>query len=196
VQHLSASGASLWSAEGIALSSASVSARSEGILADGAGGVFVSWGQQSLPGFDNPRVHVQRVDASGTPLWAAGGVDLGPSYGLFDYPPVAPLLDDGEGGVLVGNAGFNGLRRLDAGGSVLWSSRFLTSVYSSQEGVRLEPDGTGGALASWRSDHRDAQRVALDGSTPWGNAGVRLPWQPNGWPGFVQSDGAGGMRVI
>src|SRR5262249_691016 len=128
VQHLSAAGAPLWGAEGVALSSAAVSARSVGILPAGPGGVFVSWGPESPPPVASPRVHVPRVDASGSPMWAEGGLDLGPSYSVFDYPPVAPLLGDGGGGVLVGNAGWNGLTRLDADGDVLWSSKFLTSV--------------------------------------------------------------------
>jgi hypothetical protein len=71
-QHLSSSGASLWTANGLAVASAPRGQYGGGIVADGAGGAIAGWTDNRA---GNARyVYAQRIQSNGAVQWATDGV--------------------------------------------------------------------------------------------------------------------------
>src|SRR5262245_54248777 len=69
-QRVSAAGAPLWTAGGVALSTTADNTEEVVMVADGAGGAFLAFdGSVTIP-------RAQRVNASGVPQWGADGVAL------------------------------------------------------------------------------------------------------------------------
>ena len=77
-QRVSASGAPAWAAGGIALSNKTdrVTVMDLRMVSDGAGGGIVTWMLRWPTGENDIDLYAQRVDNSGTPQWAAGGVTV------------------------------------------------------------------------------------------------------------------------
>jgi hypothetical protein len=158
------------------------------IVADGAGGSFVAWEDYRRG------IYVQKLGPEGMPLWMADGVEATVSGGDEAIQP------DGAGGVFVTFRRDVGLgtfdcplassrmyvERLDAAGSILWSTRITTETgYGSELNLLSFPDGTGGVIVLWKSGalqpepwgcsywddyHVLAQRFDADGNRLWGPA--------------------------
>ena len=77
-QMFNLSGASQWASGGIAVTSAAANQLAPNIISDGNGGAIISY-QDSSSGSWN--IKAQRLNGSGTLLWANGGVDIGSSSG-------------------------------------------------------------------------------------------------------------------
>ncbi|MEW6325304.1 MAG: S8 family serine peptidase [Nitrospirota bacterium] len=152
---------------------------------DGAGGAIYVW--TDTRNF-NPDLFVQRVGSSGTPLWAADGVQLTSAPGAEINPAIIP---DGAGGAIVtweeGPDSFEIVernikaQRISASGQLLWGADGL-SVSAAPDGQVLPvivPDGAGGAIIAWE-DYRNgssdlyAQRVSGAGVPLWAVDGVPL----------------------
>ncbi len=73
-QKLDASGTRLWGSSGISLCTADGDQYSPSIIADGAGGVFVTWVDERYLG--DPNLVAQHVDGAGSTLWPANGLSV------------------------------------------------------------------------------------------------------------------------
>ncbi|MFN8586194.1 MAG: hypothetical protein U0704_00195 [Candidatus Eisenbacteria bacterium] len=71
-QHLDATGAAQWTADGIVVADSAWNQWAARPLADGSGGMIVAWHDERVNG--RGHVAVQRFDAAGNALWSAGGV--------------------------------------------------------------------------------------------------------------------------
>ena len=158
-----------------------ISARRSGwhrMVADGAGGVIlVADGSGEDYASSDSDVWAQRIDATGTPLWGAGGRIL------CNDPATqrrSQVISDHQGGAYFVwqdvRAGTNGwdlyAQRLDASGVTQWHARGVrvSSAASSQINPQLVLSATGGIVVVWE-DHRNnpggdiyAQHVDTDGS--------------------------------
>jgi hypothetical protein len=72
-QRIDPNGSVLWTADGIAVCSATGLQQNPQITSDGAGGAVIVW-EDKRSGDTN--IYAQRIDADGNPLWTAGGVGV------------------------------------------------------------------------------------------------------------------------
>jgi hypothetical protein len=89
-QRVSAAGAVLWTADGVAVCTRTGDQKDPQIVSDGVGGAIIAW--------DFGDINAQRLDSSGTPLWTANGIIVCPSTGSQQN---AALLSKGADGVIV-----------------------------------------------------------------------------------------------
>ena len=165
-QRISAGGAVLWTADGLALCTATGNQYFPIMVSDGAGGAIATWKDARSGNYD---IYTQRISAGGAVLWTANGVALCTAPGGQDYPTLVP---DGAGGAIVtwmdirsGNYDIY-TRQISAGGTTLWTAdgTVLSSATDNQYWPVIVSDGAGGAIVAW-TDRRSgtfdiyAQRV-------------------------------------
>jgi hypothetical protein len=176
-----------WEADGALVANSGGSETEREIVADGAGGWFVTWASNRAGPYS---VYAQRLDAAGVPMWSPNGV-LVLSRAGRDITPDA-IASDGAGGFIVfgmdrptGSPDGKDLcaQRVDAQGTSLWGSTGVTVCDASgeQDYPMAVPDGKGGAILTW-TDLRTpanahdiyAQRVDASGTPKWTANGVAI----------------------
>jgi len=148
---ISPAGALLWGASGITVSSTTGFVASPRIAGTSDGHVVVAWTEDSS-------ARLQRLDATGSPLWGAG-LTLTPATGT--YSP-ADLHDSGTDVILsmvfqTGPMYYNPknlvVQKFDAAGTPLWGTSPLNIFDSGSLQIGnypyFEPDGAGGGLFCW-----------------------------------------------
>jgi predicted lipoprotein with Yx(FWY)xxD motif len=203
-QRVNASGAVQWTANGVALCTASGDQQNPKITTDGAGGAIVTWyDQRSESG-----IYAQRVNASGAAQWTTDGVALYTATG--GSTESFQITSDGAGGAIVSwseNRSWDYdiyAQRVNASGAVQWTADgvALCTAARVQYSPQIVSDGAGGATVTWRDDRSGsnydiyAQRVDALGAVQWTIDGVAL-CTATGDQGFPQItfDGAGGAIV-
>lgn len=182
---------------------------------DGAGGAIVVW-ENSYYG----NVQAQRVDATGKPLWVAGGVTIAPIQAFQMGPHVA---SDGAGGAIIawvdGRNGWCDLgfraecliyaQRIDGNGESLCGPtgvQISGLKNSGGGGIAIASDEKGGAIISFEAAGSQccvfwAQRVDNNGSVLWGTDGVQISADPTYIIGAIVhadkllADGSGGALI-
>ena len=91
VQRISAAGATLWTADGVTLCTATGHQYYPTIVADGAGGAIVTW--MDYRNGTNYDIYAQRISAAGAPLWTADGVALCTTAGNQLFTTIASDAD-------------------------------------------------------------------------------------------------------
>lgn len=195
-QRVDGSGTMLWSANGIAVTSATGSQSAPGCLPDGANGAFVAWRDPRAGGLGD--VYAQRINAAGIPLWTVGGIALGSHTDDDGAPQLASNLSNGVAAPFAYYVAW--LQTLAAGtgesvriqtvrldGTGLWTASGTGGVEvtpggSGKSDLRIVTDGVGtltqpkGALLVWveesTADDHDVRgrRVTWEG-VPQGGAG-------------------------
>ena len=172
----------LWTADGVAICTASDSQQQPQIVSDGSNGAIIAWYDYRNGNYD---IYAQRVNASGAVLWTADGVPI--CTAAFDQFNIA-MIGDGFGGAIltwednrsnVVNCPDIYAERVDATGASLWTADGVSvcNEASAQHGPRLVSDGSGGAFVTWY-DHRAGdydiytQRIASGGAVQWTTNGV------------------------
>jgi hypothetical protein len=130
-QRLDASGAGLWTANGIPLCSAANGQTKMQLIPNGSGGAIATW-QDERGGSGAWDVYAQNVGANGTAVWTANGVAISAAAGNQTNPQIAP---DGVGGAFItwmderaGNADIY-TQRVDAAGHTVVAT--LLQCYSA-----------------------------------------------------------------
>ena len=202
-QRITANGALLWPADGVALCAAAGDQVSPNLVSDGLGGVIATWNDRRSGYID---VYAQRISGAGTVQWTADGVVLHTTVvnTVYSNPVIA---SDGAGGALVawwdersGN-GHVYAQRVSAGGALQWTVNGvpLCTAAGDQWDPAIVPDGAGGAIVTW-NDQRSgsnvdiyAQRISAGGTPQWTVNGVALCAASGDQtlPAIV-TDGAGG----
>ncbi len=207
IQRIDGNGNTLWSAGGISLSPDSTIAWSPAdVSPDGYGGALVCWADGRDSETNSRDVYAQRLDSNGNKLWGTWGAQVYTGPEDQDYPLI---VSDGAGGAVVvwrdDRDSNDDLRaqRLDASGSMLWSSSGIPvcTDLSNQNRHRIVSDGAGGVIVTWddnRSSNNDiyAQRVDLNGIVQWTIDGIPICVAANQqtFPQIV-SDEAGGAII-
>jgi hypothetical protein len=154
------------------------------VVADGAGGVFTTWGDARMANYD---VYVQHFDAAGNALWTPGGVALC-SNASSQYP--YGIIADGYGGAIVVwldyRANLNGdfyARKVSSSGLPQWTSDgvAVTNIATYKGGLSIASDRLGGVLCTWYDGRNAAtlddiflQRVNGSGSPVFTANGITL----------------------
>ncbi len=181
VQHINSAGTSLWTTNGVRITS--TPGRQEFLpflCSDGAGGVIVAWGWDNL--LDNLQVNAQRLDAAGSALWTANGVQVSPAPGFRVAQSIVP---DGSNGAIISFTDTrndpNGLsytlvttsdlvntdvyaQKLSGSGVRLWGDNALPvcTAAGNQENFYLNaavPDGAGGIVIVYDDGRNDVPDV-------------------------------------
>jgi len=204
VQRVNASGAVLWTPDGVALCTATGDQVYPQITSDGAGGAIVAWQDT---GSVNWKVYAQRVDALGAAQWTTDGVALCAATGDQQSPQI---ISDGAGGATVtwydnrtGNADVYA-QGLNASGAIQWPTDgvALCTATGDQSYPTITSDGAGGAIVTWQDNRSGsyadiyAQSVNASGAVQWAANGVAI-CTAMGWQQYprITSDGAGGAIV-
>ncbi len=177
------------------------------LVSDGAGGAIIVWIDQRTYSTTEYDIYVQRLDASGIPLWTAQGAAVC-TFAARQADPA--LVEDGSGGAIIvwrdSRSGSYDIyaQRVDAAGNMLWTTDgvALCSAANNQQYPELTSDGAGGAIVVWHdySSGADyevyAQRVDASGSILWGADGTLVCTAANSqWRPRLASDGAGGAII-
>ena len=191
--------AASWKENGIPVCTSKGDQLSVEAVSDGAGGAVIAW--------YNGGVFAQRLDASGTALWSADGVNVS----LAPGSQMPDLVEDGAGGAIVAWSDLRGggnpdiyAQRLDSEGRPMWPAGGVpVCTTACAERCRdVTGDGAGGVIVTWCDDRRSgdcdvyAQRLDSSGRTLWTMNGVPVctASRSQGYPRVV-SDGAGGAIV-
>jgi hypothetical protein len=205
-QRISADGTIPWTADGVALCTATGIQQSAIIISDNAGGAVVTW-QDDRSGIGTD-IYAQRISAAGSVQWAANGVALCAAASNQINPAIT---SNGGGGAIVTwldyRSGTNYdlyTQQVSSAGSVQWAANgvALCTASSNQYSPTIAPDGAGGAIVTWY-DYRSgtsndiyAQRISAGGTVQWTVDGVALcTASGNQDLPIIVADGAGGAIV-
>jgi hypothetical protein len=182
VQRVNGSGATQWTANGVALCTLAGLQWGPVITTDGAGGAIVAW-QDDRSGVDYD-IYARRVSAAGTPLWSSNSIAATAATGNQIYPAIA---SDGSGGAIVAWQDSRGgsqydiyAQRLTTAGAAAWTANGVgvCTLNDQQTSAAVLADGQGGAYVAW-SDIRTglgydihAQRLNPSGSAYWPSGGI------------------------
>ncbi|MFN8587178.1 MAG: T9SS type A sorting domain-containing protein [Candidatus Eisenbacteria bacterium] len=201
-QRLGPTGASQWTANGVAVCTATNSQDSPVLASDGAGGVMIAW--RDFRSATNYDVYAQRLNSAGTVQWTANGVAA-----------CTQASDQGEVRIVAGTANdciivWSDLRnsavsgrdlfgqRLSSAGSTLWTANGATLIgyINDQNQPYLVPNGLGGFLLCFSDPLGGDVTVASFSANPSLHWAVALTSVANtqNFP-MAASDGAGGAIV-
>jgi len=186
-QRIDATGAPLWSPNGVAVCTAPYDQTVVQIAPDGSGGLILGWSDNRTNAFAD--AYVQRINSSGVAVWATDGIMI---CSTSHDNGIAAIASDGTGGAIVAWSSVRvsghgtGLyaQRLDGDGNPLWASCGVTvsDPLHNQSFPVMASDGAGGAVIAWQ-DQRDlgttntdiyAQRLDASGASQWQSDGVAL----------------------
>ena len=216
VQRINGSALPQWTSNGVPLTTNGTAVTSAYTVSDGAGGVIFTWSAWGSSGID---IYAQCIDASGTALWAAGGILInGQPYDQW----VNGIISDGAGGAIIVWADDQpyhdiiSAQRVNASGTLLWPAASVLVSGDALGGYDLNsgsplavPDGAGGAIVVWTGNYlRDygsyyqtesdgyAQRINASGAKQWGFSGQLIEALPGDqYLTDIASDDAGGAIV-
>jgi hypothetical protein len=180
-QHVSSTGALLWAAGGVPLTTGlTEEQRGVQVIGDGAGGIIV--GFRTVPG--DYSVRAQRLTGTGTRQWGTAGVTVSDTSNGSGVS--FALGTDGSNGAVIAWTGNNDIyaQRVTSAGALGWASSLaLCAATGVQDGLSGAPDGQGGLIVTWQ-DRRDAantsvyaRRVSPSGSALWAQDGVPISTQ-------------------
>ena len=199
------SGVPQWTADGVALCTATKSQVAPVLTPDGAGGAVGAW--SDYRGGATADIYACRITGTGVPQWTSGGVLLCGAAGDQLLPGIVPV---GTGGAIVAwedhRAALADLyaRRVDGGGVGRWASNgtlLCTAVKVDQVYPAVTSDMAGGAIVVWEERFGDqsdiyGQRIDRNGVLQWGASGVPVCAARGFQYGpVIVSDGAGGAIV-
>ncbi len=208
-QRVNSDGAAQWTADGVAICTASGDQNSPRMTSDGSGGAIITWYDNRSGSYD---YYAQRVDSAGAVQWTADGVAICTASGVQMGPQIT---SDGSGGAIIAwydyRSGSNNdiyAQRVNSAGVVQWIANGVAVCTSSSVGPHPRPplqiisDGSAGAIITWY-DYRSgsnydiyAQRVDSAGVVQWTADGVAICTNPGNqeWPQII-SDGSAGAII-
>ena len=205
VQKINANGTPAWSANGVALCTATGLQDEPRIIDDGAGGAIVAWHDYRSGDVD---VYARAINFLGTPVWTANGVGVAVHAGTTQES--ARIIRDGAAGaILVWADGRDGTmdiyaQRLSAAGAPLWAAngKYLSFAAGDQDSPSIASDGAGGAIIAWRDEsgadgNIRADRVTALGASLWAFNGVLVSDAPlSQYSPHIVADGMGGAVIM
>src|SRR5215831_4013895 len=213
-QRINAAGVVQWTTDGVQVSPNPTIVigpvgHAPGVVSDGGGGAYVVWlNEQVNPLTQLTNLSIQRLDAKGNILFAAGGIAV-----LDVIRGDIGLVDDGAGGAILagvvkGADGFGDIsaQRVDPTGKFLWGPQGVAMVaaLNSQQDLQMVSDGNGGAIGVWEDQRNNTMATnCFSGPTPGcdifaqrlDGSGAPL-WQANGLPISVGLNGQVLPRVV
>jgi hypothetical protein len=199
VRRVNSSGVPQWTADGVALCTATGKQFEARIISDGNSGAIVSWYDERL-GVSNSDIFARRVDSTGAPQWTSNGSPVCTFAAASQYHPA--IASDGAGGAIITWADYRSpygvyAQRMSSAGTAVWTANGVGVCTVTQLVVGSPPqiisDGSGGAILCWNdfrvsSSECDlfSQRVNSSGTSLWTAGGIAI----GNAAGSSQQDGA------
>ncbi|MEP7080437.1 MAG: T9SS type A sorting domain-containing protein [Ginsengibacter sp.] len=221
VQHISSTGAQLWTSGGVLLSGNGYTSY---ICSDGSGGIIGAWSDDQYDPVNNfPRTYAQRISAAGTPMWAAGGIRV---VNTTSFDACIGLVPDGSGGAVIAmldtrNNVYNPVtiensnidiyaQRLNALGVNQWAAAGVpvcTNTFNQLEETGgytnnfIISDGTGGAIITWEDYRNDPNNgnvspILADIFAQKINASGVAQWTTNGVAVSTSTDDQSDLNIF
>ncbi len=177
-QRVDVNGNPLWAGNGEIICDATGMSLYHKVVSDGQRGAIVVWRDDRDAGGDGD-VFAQKINSTGDIKWTNNGVVI---CNTTDIQRAIQLCSDGAGGaVIVWTDERTGVmnesiyaQRVIFNGTTLWTTN--GTVICDRDGENndpfLCPDGTGGAIITWRGISGYTQRINGFGQTMWTNNGV------------------------
>jgi len=169
-QRVNSSGAVQWTADGVAISTASGEQYEPCLISDGSGGAMITWFDYRSGDWD---IYVQRVNSSGVVQWTADGVAISTAADEQSY---SQIVSDGSGGAIITWQDYRGggydiyAQRVNSSGAAQWPAdgAAISMASGDQRNPDIVSDGSGGAIITWfdsRNGNYDiyAQGVSASG---------------------------------
>ena len=185
IQHVDSAGLAQWTADGVALNTATQLSSACAITTDGSGGAIVAWSHYK-DGVTFYDIFAQRINATGVVQWTNGGVPVCVAANGQQDPCVVP---DGAGGAIIA---FTDLRdeditsydlyaqRVNAAGIKQWAATAVPVDVSEGDlfDLSMVSDGGDGAIVSFIDGRAGfdvyAQRINGSGAVQWTVNGVPI----------------------
>ncbi len=210
-QRVNSVGTTLWTTNGVAISTATNNQTTPAIAVDSAGGAIIVWQDQRTRsggffGNSSYDIYAQRVDSNGSTLWTTNGIAICTATNNQEVPKV---IADGSGGAIIvwedeRSGSFDiYAQRVNSSGSILWTFNgvAICTATNNQENPQLISDGAGGAIITWQDERSGswdiyAQRINSSGVVQWTTNGVSICSATNNQE-FPQltSDSSGGTII-
>lgn len=181
-QRIDPNGNILWTLDGVPVANKPAREHSEKIISDDHGGFICFWEQQRSNGTWD--IWSQRIDSSGNPVWANGGIPL---CLVNANRRNHKAQRDGKGGAIISfqdeRSGNHDIyaQRIDANGNLLWgnNAKAVCIANDAQTNAKIDPEGNlGGVYITW-VDKRNGidydiycQRLDSLGNLLWGPTGL------------------------
>ena len=204
-QRINGSGAVQWTADGVAICTATNEQLYPTIVSDGAGGAIITWYDFRSGSFSD--IYAQRINAAGQVMWQANGFPISTAANGQTGPTIA---SDGGGGAIItwydyrsGGADIYA-QRIDATGVVQWTTDgvAISTAANNQINPAILSDGAGGAIITWldvrsgTSGDIYAQRTNGAGVVQWAANGVAISTAAGSQlDPIIVSDGADGAII-
>ena len=205
-QKINSSGAVQWTADGVAICTATGDQSYLAVVSDGSGGAITTW--QDYRGGATSDIYSQKINSSGVVQWTANGVVICTATGDQSYPII---VSDGSGGAIITWQDFRGgtrdiyAQKTNSSGVVQWTANGITictEATSDQYSPTIVSDGSGGAIITW-DDYRNgtsdvyAQKINSSGAVQWTADGEALCTEATSdqYSLAIVSDGSGGAII-
>jgi len=182
-QKLNAAGAPQWTANGVAINTATNSQINPKLELDASGAVIIAWQNYITgAGYD---VYAQRVDAAGNAQWTAGGI---PICALNGNQSAIDVTTENitDGAIIAWKDGRNTnvniyCQKVDLNGNRLWTSNgvLISEASRNQINPNIVGDGIGGGIIAWQDSVAGiwdvfAQRISGTGESLWTAGGTAI----------------------
>jgi len=210
IQRLSANGVQLFASEGVVVCNAASDQNNISMISDNAGGVILLWQDiRTSASSSQADIYMQRINASGSPQWAANGIPVvnssanenGVSALAINATRFAVVWRDARNGNLDLYANYF----LAADGSRVTPTDIeIVAQPNTQTRQVLTSDGSGGFIVAWEDPRISTsetdifiQRVNSAGAIQWGaNGKAAVTSSFNQLQPAITSDGNGGAVVV
>ncbi len=182
-QKLNAAGAPQWTANGVAISTATNSQINPKMELDAGGAFIIAWQNYITgAGYD---VYAQRVDAAGNAQWTAGGIQVCALNGNQSAIDIT-TENISDGAIITWKDGRTSnvniyCQKVDFNGNRLWTSNgvLISEASRNQINPNIVGDGIGGAIVTWQDSVAGiwdvfAQRISGSGSALWTAGGTAI----------------------
>jgi hypothetical protein len=183
-QHIDNSGAGVWTANGVAVTTATGNQRSQQLTSDGSGGVIIAF--EDILDASDANIRARRVNSAGVAVWTDGGIAVCVASNIQGGPEIT---GDGAGGAVISwydwRNGTNAFdiyaQRVDGDGAAKWTADGVAVCTATgvQISTAIRGNGSGDTFFSWR-DNRSGnydiyvQRLDSLGVSQWTPQGVPL----------------------
>lgn len=204
-QRVNSNGVVQWTADGIAICTATEAQENPQIVSDGSGGAIITWQDDRSAGTPYD-IYAQRVNSNGVVQWAANGVAVCTAAGSQQD---TQIVSNGSSGAVITWWDYRSgtweiyAQRVNSSGVGQWKADgvAICTATGSPLKPRIAADDSGGAIVTWQ-DLRSgnwkvyAQRVNSNGVVQWAADGVDMctgtgaKYHPE-----IAGDGSGGAVI-
>ncbi|MFA6430986.1 MAG: hypothetical protein WCV91_01175, partial [Candidatus Margulisiibacteriota bacterium] len=178
-QRINKDGENYWQQNGIPVCDAPGTQWYPKISPDNSGGAIIAW-TDGRGGSSNNDIYGQRIDQAGRLLWQKNGIAICQNSRNQEHPNILSVDD---GAIIVWDDSRGGApniysQKINFEGTPFWIKDGIaaTAASNSQQGAKLAPDGSGGAVLVWADGRQEesivfTQRLSSGGNLMWGDNG-------------------------